>query len=207
MKTKNILKLAMALMLVMMPGIMKAQGDLAAFDLKGKVKSCTWINHKAGCMQYGFMNDANKEVVTFDATGKCKTLDGMAFAAGGRSGSAVHNEVKRDAKRRVTYGSLYNAFYCPGSADEYFKYNAAGKLASHRYEDGGMTITTTFTYDAAGVMTASTSKLEDLMEEKTTYKKVTYTVTAKDAKGNWTKRTAKLSTGKTWNETRTILYY
>lgn len=207
MKTKNILKLAMALLLVMMPSMMKAQGDLAAFDLKGKVKSCTWINHKAGCVQFGFMNDANKEVITFDATGKCKTWNGEAFAAGGRSGSAVHNEVTRDAKRRITYGSLYNAFYNPGSADEHFKYNAAGKLASHRYEDAGMTITTTFTYDAAGVMTASTSKLENLMDEKTTYKKVTYSVTAKDAKGNWTKRTAKLSTGKTWTETRTILYY
>ena len=43
---KTIKKLAMALALVAMPLLASAQGDLPAFDLKGKVKSCTWVNHK-----------------------------------------------------------------------------------------------------------------------------------------------------------------
>ena len=59
---KTIKKLAMALALVAMPLLASAQGDLPAFDLKGKVKSCTWVNHKAGCMQYGFSETANKEM-------------------------------------------------------------------------------------------------------------------------------------------------
>lgn len=41
---KTIKKLAMALALVAMPLLASAQGDLPAFDLKGKVKSCTWVN-------------------------------------------------------------------------------------------------------------------------------------------------------------------
>lgn len=207
MKSKNILKLMVAIVLAIMPCTMKAQGDLSAFNLKGKVKQCTWINHKAGCVQYGFMKDANREVITFNMNGRCTKWNGIAFAAGGRSGEALHNEVKRDAKARITYGSLYNGFYAPGSGDEFFKYNAAGQLASHRFEDAGATIITTFTYDTNGFMATSVSKISDLMEEKEYTYKVTYNVTAKDAKGNWTKRIAKLTSGKSWTETRTIVYY
>lgn len=68
---KTIKKLAMALALVAMPLLANAQGDLPAFDLKGKVKSCTWVNHKAGCMQYGFSETANKEITEFDQNGRC----------------------------------------------------------------------------------------------------------------------------------------
>ena len=68
---KTIKKLAMALALVAMPLLASAQGDLPAFDLKGKVKSCTWVNHKAGCMQYGFSETANKETTEFDQNGRC----------------------------------------------------------------------------------------------------------------------------------------
>ncbi len=35
---KNIVRLMLAFFLMMMPSLVKAQGDLTAFDLKGKVK-------------------------------------------------------------------------------------------------------------------------------------------------------------------------
>ena len=89
---KTIKKLAMALALVAMPLLANAQGDLPAFDLKGKVKSCTWVNHKAGCMQYGFSETANKEITEFDQNGRCTKWNDILFAAQGRSGSALHNE-------------------------------------------------------------------------------------------------------------------
>lgn len=38
MKTKNLLKTLMALLFTVLPSIVSAQGDLALFDLKGKVK-------------------------------------------------------------------------------------------------------------------------------------------------------------------------
>ena len=44
---KRIVYVMLALIFMLMPSLVKAQGDLAAFDLKGKVKQCTWVNHKA----------------------------------------------------------------------------------------------------------------------------------------------------------------
>ena len=69
MKTKIFLKTLMVLLFTVLPGIASAQGDLALFDLKGKVKQCTWVNHKAGCLQKGFSKTANKEVITFSQAG------------------------------------------------------------------------------------------------------------------------------------------
>ena len=101
MKTKNFLKTLMALLFTVLPSIASAQGDLALFDLKGKVKQCTWVNHKAGCLQKGFSKTANKEVITFSQAGRCQKWNDILFAAQGRSGNALHNEIKRDAKRQV----------------------------------------------------------------------------------------------------------
>lgn len=111
MKTKIFLKTLMVLLFTVLPGIASAQGDLALFDLKGKVKQCTWVNHKVGCLQKGFSKTANKEVITFSQAGRCQKWNDILFAAQGRSGNALHNEIKRDAKGRTVYGSLYNGFY------------------------------------------------------------------------------------------------
>ena len=183
MKTKNLLKTLMALLFTVLPSIVSAQGDLALFDLKGKVKQCTWVNHKAGCLQKGFSKTANKEVITFSQAGRCQKWNDILFAAQGRSGNALHNEIKRDAKGRTVYGSLYNGFYAPGSGEE------------------------TFGYDAEGKMSSSISSIEDMMEDNTSKITVTYQVQNTDAKGNWTKRLAKPSAGASWIEFRTILYY
>ena len=56
---KPIVYVMLALIFMLMPSLVKAQGDLAAFDLKGKVKQCTWVNHKAGCIYQGFSKEAN----------------------------------------------------------------------------------------------------------------------------------------------------
>lgn len=93
MKTKNLLKTLMALLFTVLPSIVSAQGDLALFDLKGKVKQCTWVNHKAGCLQKGFSKTANKEVITFSQAGRCQKWNDILFAAQGRSGNALHNEI------------------------------------------------------------------------------------------------------------------
>ena len=58
-----------------------------------------------------------------------------------------------------------------------------------------------------GNVSSTISKIEDSNTEKTSTIKVTYTVQAKDAKGNWTKRTAKRNNGTSWVENRTITYY
>lgn len=68
---KRIVYGMLALIFMLMPSLVKAQGDLAAFDLKGKVKQCTWVNHKAGCIYKGFSKDANKEVLLFAQNGRC----------------------------------------------------------------------------------------------------------------------------------------
>ena len=192
MKTKNFLKTLMALLFTVLPSIVSAQGDLALFDLKGKVKQCTWVNHKAGCLQKGFSKTANKEVITFSQAGRCQKWNDILFAAQGRSGNALHNEIKRDAKGRTVYGSLYNG---------------KGKLAKFTYEDAGAMVETTFEYDAEGKMSSSISSIEDMMEDNTSKITVTYQVQNTDAKGNWTKRLAKSSAGASWIEFRTIVYY
>lgn len=204
---KTLKKIAMALALIAMPLFASAQGDLAAFNLKGKVKSCTWVNHKAGCMQYGFSKTANKEITVFNQNGRCTKWNNIIFAAQGRSGSALHNECKRDAKGRIVYGSLYGGYYAPGSGEETFEYNTKGQLASHVYEDAGAAIETTFEYDTDGTMTRSTSKIENYMEDNSETITVEYKVLAKDAHGNWTKRIATPSKGVQWPEVRTIAYY
>lgn len=204
---KTLKKIAMALALIAMPLLASAQGDLAAFNLKGKVKSCTWVNHKAGCLQYGFSKNANKETTVFNQNGRCTKWNDILFAAQGRSGSALHNECKRDAKGRIVYGSLYGGFYAPGFGEETLEYDANGKLARLVYEDAGATIETTFEYDAEGTMIRSTSNIENNMEETNETITVEYKVLAKDAHGNWTKRIAKPSKGVQWPEVRTIVYY
>lgn len=204
---KSFARVMLAFFLMMMPSLVKAQGDLAAFDLKGKVKLCTWVNHKAGCIYKGFSKEENKEILVFAQNGRCLKWNGAPFAKEGVMGNALYNGCERDKKGRIVYGPLYTAFWNPGSADDTFVYNAQGKLAKHIYEDAAMLIETTFAYDARGNVVSTTSKLEDANTEKTSTIKVTYTIQAKDAKGNWTKRLAKRTNGSSWIETRTITYY
>ena len=92
---KNIVRLMLAFFLMMMPSLVKAQGDLTAFDLKGKVKQCTWVNHKAGCIYKGFYKDNNKEVVVFAQDGRCLKWNGGTFVKMG--GNALYSECSRDA--------------------------------------------------------------------------------------------------------------
>ena len=76
---KRIVYGMLALIFMLMPSLVKAQGDLAAFDLKGKVKQCTWVNHKAGCIYQGFSKDANKEVLLFAQNGRCLKWNGGTY--------------------------------------------------------------------------------------------------------------------------------
>ena len=109
--------------------------------------------------------------------------------------------------RTISVEPLYTAYYTPGCGEDTFTYNTQGKIVKHTYEDGGMLIETTFAYGADGNVSSTISKIEDSNTEKTSMIKVTYTVQAKDAKGNWTKRTAKRNNGTSWVENRTITYY
>lgn len=204
---KTLKKIAMALVLITMPLLVNAQGDLAAFNLKGNVKSCTWVNHKAGCIQYGFSQNANKEATVFNQNGRCTKWNGLIFSAMGRFGSALYNGCKRDNKGRIVSGELYSGFYAPGCGEETFEYNTNGKLSRHYFEDAGAAIETTFEYDSEGTMIRSTSNIENYMEETNETITVEYKVLAKDTHGNWTKRVATPSKGVKWPETRTIVYY
>ena len=202
---KSIFRVLLAFVMLMIPSLVKAQGDLAAFDLKGKVKQCIWVNHKAGCIYKGFSQGANKEVLLVSQNGRCLKWNGANFVKMG--GNALYSECSRDTKGRIISGELYTAYYTPGSGEDTFAYNTQGKIVKHTYEDGGMLIETTFAYGADGNVSSTISMIEDSNTEKTSMIKVTYTVQAKDAKGKWTKRTAKRNNGTSWVENRTITYY
>lgn len=167
-----------------------AQSDLATFDLKGKVSSCTWTNQ------------GNSYTYSFNATGRWTGVNGKTL-------SAAKITVERDSKGRISsYIEEIEEYYY--SQSRTFKYNTAGKVATMHEENPEVDDIATYTYDTNGRITKETHKIgiTELGAEETQYETTTttYTYLASDAKGNWTKRKGTGSNGGSWTETRTIKY-
>ena len=167
-----------------------AQSDLATFDLKGKVSSCTWTNQ------------GNSYTYSFNAAGRWTGVNGKAL-------SAAQITVERDSKGRISsYSKEIDCF--PFNCSYSYTYNTAGKVATFSDNDPEMGEVTTYSYDTNGRVIKETHKREltEMGSEETEYETFTYTYTylASDAKGNWTKRKGTGSNGGSWTETRTIKY-
>ncbi len=153
-------------------------GELGLFELKGKVKQCTW-NY-----------DGTKIVRTFDENGFWKTNDGQALSAIYTSG------IKRDSQKRIVQGLMDT-----DNNGEDYAYNSDGSKKSYCYHYFDDVSNETYKYDDKGNMTSVVSSDMD-GEWKTTYVDVKY-----DDHGNWTERKAKNQEGGTSVEKRTIVYY
>lgn len=153
-------------------------GELGLFELKGKVKKCTWIF------------DGWSVVRTFDENGFWKTNDGQSLASIYASG------IKRDSQKRIIKGNMD----ADGNGETY-AYNADGSKKSYNYAYFDEVNNETYKYDDKGVMTSMTSGGPD-GEWKTTF-----TITKTDDHGNWTERKAKANDGSSSVEKRKIEYY
>ena len=159
-----------------------ARGELGIFDLRGPVKSCTWINEWGNTTR------------TFDAQGFWKTMDGKSLSAIFPSG------IKRDAKGRIVKGLVDSegngedyTYDAQGRVVKYFshvydaienettRYGADGYILQRRFEPGGM--------DAGEPYTE-------------TYRNVVV-----DKHGNWTERKVYSTDASITVQKRTITYY
>ena len=159
-----------------------ARGELGIFDLRGPVKSCTWINEWGNTTR------------TFDAQGFWKTMDGKSLNAIFPSG------IKRDAKGRIVKGLVDSegngedyTYDAQGRVVKYFfhvyddinsettRYGADGYILQRRFEPGGM--------DAGEPYTE-------------TYRNVVV-----DKLGNWTERKVYSTDASITVQKRTITYY
>lgn len=159
-----------------------ARGELGIFDLRGPVKSCTWINEWGNTTR------------TFDAQGFWKTVDGKSLNAIFPSG------IKRDAKGRIVKGLVDSegngedyTYDAQGRVVKYFfhvyddinsettRYGADGYILQRRFEPGGM--------DAGEPYTE-------------TYRNVVV-----DKHGNWTERKVYSTDASITVQKRTITYY
>ncbi len=159
-----------------------ARGELGIFDLRGPVKSCTWINEWGNTTR------------TFDAQGFWKTMDGKSLNAIFPSG------IKRDAKGRIVKGLVDSegngedyTYDAQGRVVKYFfhvyddinsettRYGADGYILQRRFEPGGM--------DAGEPYTE-------------TYRNVVV-----DKHGNWTERKVYSTDASITVQKRTITYY
>lgn len=159
-----------------------ARGELGIFDLRGPVKSCTWINEWGNTTR------------TFDAQGFWKTMDGKSLNAIFPSG------IKRDAKGRIVKGLVDSegngedyTYDAQGRVVKYFfhvyddinsettRYGADGYILQRRFEPGGM--------DAGEPYTE-------------TYRNVVV-----DKNGNWTERKVYSTDASITVQKRTITYY
>lgn len=187
----TILKSVFTALLAVLTSTVSAQGDLATFDLKGKVSSCTYKN-KYGTKTY-----------VFNTAGRWLRYNGKSLAAGSIT-------VKRNAK-----GKLLS--YTKENVDEFtsdtytYKYNTAGQVISVNYSSQLDQSVTTFKYDSKGHVIKEIEKgtygEEEGYDGSQSFTSITsYTYLASDAKGNWTKRKA-TQDGESWIETRTIKYH
>ena len=153
-------------------------GELGLFELKGKVKKCTWIY------------DGWNVVRTFDENGFWKTNDGQSLS------SIYPSGITRDSQKRITKGKMD----ADGNGETY-AYNADGSKKSYNYAYFDEVNNETYKYDDKGVMTSMTSAGPD-GEWKTSF-----TISKTDEHGNWTERKTKANDGSTSVEKRKIEYY
>lgn len=159
-----------------------ARGELGIFELRGPVKSCTWVNEWGNTTR------------TFDAQGFWKTMDGKSLNAIFPSG------IRRDTKGRIVKGLVDSegngedyTYDAQGRVVKYFfhvyddinnestRYGADGYVLQRHFEPGGM--------DAGEPYTE-------------TYKNVTV-----DNYGNWTERKVYSTDGSITAQKRKITYY
>lgn len=152
-------------------------GELGLFELRGKVKQCTWL--------YAW----GELVRTFDENGFWLTNDGQDLTSIYTAG------VERDGQGRIIKGLMD----IDGNGEDY-AYNADGSKKSYNYHYFDEVTNETYKYNENGVMTsmAATGIDGERNEE--------YTVTKVDAAGNWIERKTKTIDGDDI-QTRKIVYY
>lgn len=199
-----------------------AQGELALFNLKGNVKTCKWVNDMTAVYPYFESRDITNQPTLYTFSTKSRLLKIDSRVAVGEGGTALFSYLERDEKGRTSTAAIVNANYSPGGAEIAYTYNTAGQIAEAQYDESVAHIHCTYTYNDKGweskikydyTFGYEDDEEEDLAEYRaqgliphTTTVSFTYAADAADAKGNWKKRTAKASDGRTWTETRTITY-
>lgn len=190
MKRTTTLRMLFAAIFTVFALTVSAQSDLATFDLKGKVSSCTWTNQ------------GSSYTYSFNTAGRWTGVNGKAL-------SAAQITVERDSKGRIlSYSEEIEEYYY--SQVRTFKYDTAGKVASFHDENPEVDDVATYTYDTNGRIIKETHKREviEMGAEESVHDTYSYTYTylASDPKGNWTKRKVTGNDGGSWTETRTIVY-
>lgn len=167
-------------------------GDLAAYELRGKVKTCKWKGEHGTETTY-----------TFDQEGHLTKIDS-------NQASDIFSELKRDKQGRLL-SYVAGDFDCY-EASRYTYDSTSGllKTISNECPDSGSDVTT-YIYDNKGYAVKMEVKGSrgEMGEEPEPYESTkTFTYDGFDSKGNWTLRKGKDSTEKTeWTETRVITYF
>lgn len=171
-------------------------GDLAAYELRGKVKTCRWKGECGTAL-------TNTITYTFDQKGHLTKIDSNQVGD-------IFSELKRDKQGRLL-SYVAGDFDCY-EASRYTYDSTSGllKTISNECPDSGSDVTT-YIYDSKGYAVKMEVKGSrgEMGEEPEPYESVkTFTYDSFDSKGNWTLRKGKDSTEKTeWTETRVITYY
>ena len=158
------------------------RGELGIFELRGPVKSCTWVNEWGNTIR------------TFDAQGFWKTIDGKSLSVIYPSG------IRRDAKGRIVKGLVDS----DGNGEDY-TYDALGRVVKsfgHIYDDIN---TETTRYGADGYVLQRHFEPGG-MDAGEPYTE-TYKNTAVDQHGNWTERKVYSTDGSITVQKRKITYY
>lgn len=175
------------------------KGDLPAFELKGNVKSCKWINANGS---------EGETTYTFNAKGQWTKTNGYLL-------TNSYETVERNSVGRISSTEFWEDG--TGYLDEWH-FNQTGhlsrkveKLLSEDYTGSPIvdcTGTYTYEYDNKGFVTAKKYSYSERYDGKKWSSTYTYTYLATDTKGNWTKRKVVDSgENKTYTETRVITYY
>lgn len=155
----------------------ESAGDLAIFDLKGKVQKCVW------------KNSSGTTTFVFDEKGEWMSQNGQ------RLEDLYPGGIKRDQAGRITMADA------DGYGSINYTYNAEGKPTSID-EDG---FSRKLIYDTDGNVAKEIQELAPEMGDDEGQPEITtlqFTYLEKDDQGNWTKRKSSKGT-----ETRTITYF
>lgn len=138
------------------------QGDLAVFGLKGNVNTCVWTEDRG--LFYPIYDDPYDGVVKpttykFTKAGKLSTINGTnAFGDGG--GGSYFNFHERNREGRIKSVSSQFSIYTPMPSTGEWTYNADGLVAKQIHNDPNATITSTYTYDTQGRVSAVSVRFE-----------------------------------------------
>lgn len=146
--------------------------DIIAFDLKGKVKSCEWIENEWLCRDESFQLGEKETVVNFDSKGRIISPHKIERDGRGKIISIIRTIPEGEA-------------FAGGTQTITYKYLNNGKV-KEKSRDGSRTV---YSYDANGRITKAQGYTTDFFfgTENESYPKK-YVYTKIDSHGNWTER-------------------